>query len=162
MAPAQSGLTFGVYKMALKPVQKIEGSGNILRLTNSAGQLVEIEGLLSAPRPHVVIDPIDVTDQNDEAVASFIGGKATPAQVSYDVYHDPGSDQDLMLTEHAASREVRPYQVEEKTGRVGERRITDGNLLVVSYVPDSAEIGGSRKATLTVQPSGLATGSSTP
>lgn len=141
--------------MALKPVKKIEGSGNELWLTDDNGVYFEIEGLISAPRPNSTTDAVDVTDQKSNAVAEFIGGKITPNQVSYDVYHDPGSDQDVKLTAMQYSREVRPYKIVEKTGRTAERLETIGNVLVISYVPDEASIGDSRKATLTLQPSGL-------
>lgn len=139
----------------VKPVVKIEGSGNELWLTGDDGNFFEVTNLISAPRPNSTTDAVDVTDQKSNAVAEFIGGKITPNQVAYDVYHDPGSDQDIKLTAMQYSREVRPYKIVEKTGRDGERFETLGNVLVISYVPDEASIGDSRKATLTLQPSGL-------
>jgi len=141
----------------VKPLKKIEGSGNCLFLTNAAGAFVEIVGLITVPRPTSTTDAVDVTDQKSNAVAEFIAGKATPSQISFDVYHDPGSDQDILLTEHNESREVRPYKIVEKTSRDGETQEVIGELLMISYVPDDAPIGDSRKATITVQPSGIPT-----
>lgn len=138
-----------------KPPMKIEGSGNCLFLTNAAGAFVEILNLKTVGRPTVVVAAIDTTDQKSGGVATFIGGKATPTQQSFDVSYDPGSDQDVMLLQHLYSKEVRPYKITEKTSRQGETQDVLGELLMLSYIPEDAEVGAERMATITVQTSGL-------
>lgn len=140
-----------------KPTKPIEGSGNCLFLTDENGNLVEIEKLITVPRPTSSVAALETIDQKSGAVDTFMGGKITPSQASFDVYYDPGSDQDVLLTEHLYSRETRPYKVIEKTSRNPETQETIGNMLMLSYVPDEAPIGGVRKATITFQPSGIPT-----
>ena len=140
-----------------KPNKPIEGSGNCLFLTNAAGALVEILNMVSVPRPTAQVAAIETIDQKSNAIDTFIAGKLTHGQVSFEVYYDPGSDQDVLISEHLYSREVRPYKIVEKTSRSGETQQTTGNLLMLSYTPDEAPINGARKATITVQTSGLPT-----
>lgn len=140
-----------------KPPKKIEGSGNCLKVTNAAGALIEVVNLITVGRAKINFDAIDVTDQKSGRIAEFISGKGTPQPVTIEFYHDPGSDQDELLTELHLSQEVRPYQIIEATSRDGETSVTDGEWVLLDYSPDAGPIGDSWKGSMTFQPSGLAT-----
>lgn len=129
--------------------------GTALHLTNASDALTKLGGLMSVNRPNLAIAKVENTDHDSGKVKSYIPGHGDVNELVAVIKYEPGSPTDLMLLEHLASREKRPFQLDEveEDGTIQE---SEGILFLLSYVPDNAPLGAIRTATITAQPSILA------
>lgn len=134
--------------------------GTELHLTNASDTLTKIVGLMSVNRPTLSISKIENTDHSSGKVKSYIPGHGDVGELTATIKYEPGSATDLLLLEHLASREKRPFKivtVEED----GTTQDNTGTMFLMSYVPDDAPLGAIRTATLTGQPGILAQAATT-
>jgi hypothetical protein len=125
--------------------------GTELHLTNASDTLTKIVGLMSVNRPNLSIAKVESTDHDSGKVKEYIPGHGDVGELSATIKYEPGSATDLLLLEHLASREKRPFKivtVEED----GTTQDNTGSMFLMSYVPDDAPLGAIRTATLTGQP----------
>lgn len=130
--------------------------GTELHLTDDAdpGVLIKLVGLMSVNRPNLSIEKKETTDHDSGKVKSFLPGHGTVNELKFTVKYEPGNPTDLLLNEHLASREKRPFKIVT----VSEDGTTEDNtasVFLMTYEPDDAPLNGVRTATGTGQPSAL-------
>jgi hypothetical protein len=134
--------------------------GTELHLTNASDTLTKIVGLMSVNRPTLSISKIENTDHSSGKVKSYIPGHADVGELTATIKYEPGSATDLLLLEHLASREKRPFKI-VTVEEGGTTQDNTGTMFLMSYVPDDAPLGGIRTATLTGQPGIIAQAATT-
>lgn len=125
--------------------------GTELWLTNASDVLTKIVGLMNVNRPTLSIGKVETTDHDSGKVKEYTPGHGDVGELTATLKYEPGSPTDLMLLEHLASREKRPFKivtVEED----GTTQDNEGTMFLMTYVPDNAPLGAIRTATLTGQP----------
>ena len=129
----------------------VNTGGIELWLTNDQGQLTKIKGVKRANSPHLEVDDVDTTDQDDGGVEDFEAGMARWPNVVVVMKHEPNSPSHQLILEHIASREKRPFKlvVPEEDGTTQDET---GVILLKTYVPDDGTLGNLREATLTGRP----------
>jgi hypothetical protein len=128
------------------------GDGAELWLTNEAGTLTKLKGLLNVNRPTLAIGKVETTDHDSNKTKTYIPGHGDVGELAATLKYEPGSSTDLLILEHLASREKRPFMIvtpEED----GSKQEHEGSMFLMTYAPDNAPLGGVRNATLTGQPS---------
>lgn len=125
--------------------------GTELWLTNASDTLTKVVGLMSVNRPSLAIAKVESTDQDSGKVKEYIPGHGDMPELQFVIKYEPGSATDLMIEEHKASREKRPFKivtVEED----GTKQDNEGTVFLMTYVPDNSPLGAIRTATVTGQP----------
>lgn len=125
--------------------------GTALWLTNGSDTLTKLVGLLSVNRPNLSIGKVESTDHDSGKVKEYIPGHGDVGELTATLKYESGSPTDLLILEHLASREKRPFQIDEveEDGTIQE---STGIMFLMTYVPDNAPLGAMRTATLTGQP----------
>lgn len=129
----------------------VNKGGIELWLTDELGELTKIKGVRRANSPHLEVDDVDTTDQDDGGVEDFEGGMARWPNVVVVMKHEPNSPSHQLILEHIASREKRPFKlvVPEEDGSTQDET---GVILLKTYIPDDGTLGNLREATLTGRP----------
>lgn len=125
--------------------------GTELWLTNSSDVLTKVVGLMSINRPSLAIGKVETTDHDSGKVKEYIPGHGDMPELQFVIKYEPGSPTDLLIEEHKASREKRPFKLvtPEEDGSTQDHEAT---IFLMTYVPDNAPLGGVRTATVTGQP----------
>ncbi|AHE55910.1 hypothetical protein NX02_21900 [Sphingomonas sanxanigenens DSM 19645 = NX02] len=128
--------------------------GTALYLTNGAGVLTKVNGLLNVNRPNLTVETVDTTTHDSaDGIREFIAALADPGELSATIHYEPGSATDDLLLEHLVSREKRAFNIVTK-GPAGALEDNEGMVILTSYEPDDAPIDGVRQATITGKVSG--------
>lgn len=129
--------------------------GTELWLTNSSDVLTKVVGLMSVNRPSLAIAKVETTDHDSGKVKEYIPGHGDMPELQFTLKYEPGSATDLLIEEHKASREKRPFKIvtPEEDGTTQDH---EGTIFLMTYVPDNAPLGAIRTATVTGQPSAIA------
>lgn len=133
--------------------------GTELWLTNASDVLTRVVGLINVNRPHLSIAKVESTDHASGKVKEYIPGHGDVGELSATLKYEPGSPTDLMILEHLASREYRPFKI-VTIETDGSSQDNEGDMFLMTYVPDNATPGTMRTATLTGQPKQLTQGPS--
>lgn len=128
--------------------------GTELHFSDATGALVKLAGLMSVNRPNISIEKKETTDHDSGKVKSFIPGHGTVNELKATVKYEPGSQTDLLLNEHLASREKRPFKI-VTVSEDGTTEDNTGSIFLMTYDPDDAPLNAVRIATVTGQPSAL-------
>ena len=137
--------------------QEILGGGNILRLTNAAGEFVAVQNLVSIKPPMETVETVEATHQGSGGVKEYIAGLTEPGDISGVCHYLAGSVTDLLFREHRASKEQRPFEIviATKASNGAARTVTvTGVIVLTNYEPDDSPIGGVRVANFTGKVSG--------
>lgn len=137
--------------------KEILGGGNVLRLTNAAGALVAISQLVTLKPPSETVETIEVTHQGSGGIKEYIAGLTEPGDISATMHYLAGSADDLLIREHRASKETRPFEIDVKTkDAAGDPKTVtvSGNIIITTYEPDDSPVGAVRTATFTAKVSG--------
>lgn len=128
--------------------------GTELWFTNASDTLTRVVGLMNVNRPHLSIAKTESTDHSSGKIKRYIAGHGDVNELAVTIKYEPGSPTDLMVSEHLASREYRPFKI--VTIEVdGSSQDNSGEVLLLTYVPDNATPGTMRTATITGQPKPL-------
>lgn len=130
------------------------GDGTELWLTNASDTLTRVVGLMNVNRPHLSIAKTETTDHASGKVKRYIAGHGDVNELAVTIKYEPGSPTDLMISEHLASREYRPFKI-VTIETDGSSQDNSGVVMLLSYVPDNAPLGAMRTATITGQPKPL-------
>jgi len=106
---------------------------------------------MSINRPSLAIGKVETTDHDSGKVKGYIPGHGDMPELQFVIKYEPGSPTDLLIEEHKASREKRPFKLvtPEEDGSTQDHEAT---IFLMTYVPDNAPLGGVRTATVTGQP----------
>ena len=135
-------------------VEGIIGGGNTLKLTNSAGELQELQGIKTVTPPNLTASTVDTTDQKDGGVDDFLVSRLNPGEMAGTITYVPGNADDELLREHWASKQKRPAELSmpgDPSQTVAAR------VAVVAYSPNDAATSAERTASFTLKVSGLPT-----
>lgn len=132
------------------------GEGTQLFLTDGLGAELRIPNLLTVNNPNLAVDIVETTNHDSGGVREYIAGLADPGEISATMLYLPGSAIDLLLIEHLASRDTRPFRI-SLVEQDGTFQDYSGSIIVTGYEPDDAPVDGRREATFT----GKVTGSTT-
>lgn len=125
--------------------------GTELWLTDSTGTLTKVKGLQTVNRPNISVEKVETTDHDSNKTKTYIPGHGAVGELQATIKYEPGSATDVLILEHLASREKRPFKivtVEED----GSTQDNTGIMFLMTYEPDNAPVGGVRSATMTGQP----------
>ncbi len=125
--------------------------GTELHLTDEGGTLTKVKGLMNVNRPTLSVAKVENTDHDSGGTKSYLAGHGDVGELQATIKYEPGSPTDLLILDHLASKEKRPFKivtVEED----GTTQDNTGSLFLMTYAPDNAPLGGIRSATLTGQP----------
>ena len=127
------------------------GDGTELHFTDENAVLTKLKGLMSVNRPNIMIAKVENTDQDSGKTKEYIPGHGDWPELKAKIKYEPGSPTDILLNEHLASREKRPFKV-VTVSEDGTTEDNIGSLFLMSYEPDDAPLGGIRTATISGQP----------
>ncbi|MBD2842707.1 phage tail protein [Erythrobacter rubeus] len=132
----------------------ISTGGMELHLTNDQGTLTKLANVKNFNDPGLTIEKQQTTNQDSGGTHTYKPGMADVPEFVARIGYEIGSPTDLLIREHLASREVRPFKivVPEEDGTTQDGT---GTILLLGYVPDDGALGSERIATLTGQPSVL-------
>lgn len=133
--------------------------GTELWLTNSSDTLTRLVGLMNVNRPTLSIAKVESTDHSSGKVKEYIPGHGDVGELTATLKYEPGSPTDLLILEHLASREYRPFKI-VTIETDGSSQDNEGDILLLTYTPDNAPLGAMRTATITGQPKPLTQGPS--
>lgn len=128
--------------------------GTELWLTNGSATLTKVLGLMNVNRPNLSIGKVESTDQDSGKVKEYIPGHGDINELIATIKYEPGSATDLLINEHLNSRAKRPFKIvtPEEDGTTQDHT---GTVFLMTYVPDNAELGAIRTATLSGQPGAI-------
>lgn len=137
--------------------EDVIGIGTELYLTNAAGVLTKLSGLMNVNRPNLSVDDVETTDHESVGgVREFMAGLADPGELTGTIKYRPGSPTDDLLLEHLASRKKRPFKIVTPTAS-GVAEAHPGICYLKTYEPDDAPLDGVRTATFSAKVSGAMT-----
>lgn len=136
------------------------GDGSEVWLTNGAAALTKIVGLLGTNRPNISVGKEESTDHDSGLTKEYIPGHGDVGLLKFKLKYEPGSPTDLLLNEHLASREKRPFKV-VTVSPDGSTEDNTGSLFLMTYEADDAPLGSVRTATVTGQPGPVSQAAST-
>lgn len=127
--------------------------GTELHLTDGEAipALQKILGLMSINRPNLSIGKVESTDHDSGKIKEYIPGHGDVSELKATIKYEPGSATDLLINEHLASREKRPFKI-VTVSEDGTTEDNTGSIFLMSYEPDDAPLGAIRTATITGQP----------
>lgn len=129
----------------------VNTGGIELHLTNDSDVLTKLVGVKAVNMPQLQVEEAETTDQDDGGTKTFKPSMGEWPDVTATLKYEPGSDTDLLIREHLASRETRAFKivvVEED----GTTQDATGSIFLKTYVPDNGTLGSVREATLTGRP----------
>ena len=143
-------------------VDGILGGGIRLKLTNGAGALIEVLGLVTCNPPAPTVATVDSTDQSSQAVEEFIAGRITPGDLSGTIKYVPGNADDDLFREHLFSRKKRPFEIFQPSedGQPGQN--STGVAIMTAFTPNDGATDGIRTSSFTLKISGLPSQSDAP
>ena len=129
----------------------VSTGGIELHLTNSSAVLTKLVGVMTCNSPTLNVEEAETTDQDSGGTKSFKAAMGEVPDISATLKYEPGSATDLLILEHLASKETRPFKlvVPEEDGTTQDRT---GSLFLKSYDTDDGSLGTTRSATLTGRP----------
>ncbi|WP_338445954.1 hypothetical protein V5F89_12465 [Pelagerythrobacter marensis] len=128
--------------------------GTELHFTDVGGTLTKVKGLMNVNRPTLSVAKVENTDHDSGGTKTYLAGHGDVGELTATIKYEPGSPTDLLILEHLASKEKRPFKlvtVEED----GTTQDNTASIFLMTYVPDNAPLGQVRTATVTGQPSPL-------
>lgn len=128
--------------------------GTAIRLTNSAGVLTLVVGLKNLNTPNLMIEKVENTDHGSNKIKGYIPGQADVPELVFKIKYEAGGPTDALILEHQASRETRPFEIDE-VAEDSSIVTSTGELFIMKYEPDDAPLGAIREATVTAQPKPL-------
>lgn len=134
-------------------VDGILGGRNEVHLTNAAGNLTKLDGIVSVNLPSPTVADRDTTDQDSGGVEESAPGLISPGNLSFVIKYVPGSAEDLLITEHLVGRQKRPFKIVKKG--VDPVREETGTIHISSFAKDTAGVSDTWTATVTAKISGL-------
>ena len=136
-------------------VEGIVGGGITLELTNSAGNLQELQGLKTCTPPNLTSSVVDTTDQKSNNVDNFIVARLNPGEMAGVIKYVPGNADDVLLREHWASRQKRPARLVNPSD--GTAQAISCVVAVTNYTRNDGATDGERTATFTIKLNDLPT-----
>lgn len=138
-------------------VDGIIGGGIKLKLTNSAGNLQQVLGLMTGTPPAASAGTTGSTDQSSNRVEEFITTLINPGEVSGTIKYVPGNPDDVLFREHLYSLEKRPMELEQP-GQPGQLpEVVTASIAVTAFTPNDGAVGDIRTSSFTLKVSGLST-----
>lgn len=131
----------------------VNTGGIELHLTDSTSTLTKLVGLKSCNRPSLTVEETQTSDQDSGGQHTYKPGMIDIGPLNAVIGYEPGSPTDLLILEHLASLDVRPFKlvvVEED----GSKQEVTGSLFLTGYVPDNGQLGSERTAQLNAKPAG--------
>jgi hypothetical protein len=125
--------------------------GTELHFTDQGGTLTKVKGLMNVNRPTLSVAKVENTDHDSGGTKSYIPGHGDVGELQATIKYEPGSPTDLLILEHLASKEKRPFKIVTPEPD-GTTQDNTGTVFLMTYVPDNAPLGGVRTATVTGQP----------
>ena len=129
----------------------VNNGGIELHLTNDSDVLTKLLGLRKLNMPQLQVEETETTDQDSGGTKEFKPSMGEWPDITATIKFEPGSTTDLLIREHLASKEKRPFKavVVEEDGTTQEGT---GTIFLKTYVPDDGSLGNLREATLTGRP----------
>lgn len=134
----------------------VNKGGIELHLTNSSGTLTKLNNLKRCNRPSITVAEVQTTNQDAEGKHTYQPGMVDTGPLNAVIGYEPGSADDLLILEHLASTEVRPFKL-VIVAEDGSKEDVAGTVFLTSYVPDDGQLGNERTATLTGKPASAPT-----
>lgn len=134
----------------------VNTGGIELHLTNSTSVLTKIVHLKRCNRPSLTVEEVQTSSQDSGRQHTYKPGMVDIGPLNAVIGYEPGSADDLLILEHLASLEVRPFKlvlVEED----GTKQDVTGDLFLTGYIPDDGTLNSERTAQLTGKPAGALT-----
>ncbi|MGI9361628.1 MAG: hypothetical protein ACR2O7_08660 [Parasphingorhabdus sp.] len=123
-------------------------------LTDDSDTLTKLVGVTKCNRPGFTMEDSETTDQDSGGTKTYKPAMGDIGELSFELKYEPGSPTDLLILEHLASRESRPFKM-VAPAEDGTTIDVTANLFLKSYVPDDGSLGNTRVATVSGRPGTL-------
>lgn len=133
----------------------IVNTGGIeVHLSDDLGELTKLVGVTKCNRPGITVEEEETTDQDSGGQKQYKASMSDLGELSFELKYELGSPTDLLILEHLASKETRPFKMVAPDEAGAFVEVTAG-LFLKSYVPDDGTLGNVRMATVTGRPGTL-------
>lgn len=130
-------------------VEGVVADGEELHLSNDLGALTKVLGLKSIKEPSFTVEEVEDTDMESGGIKDYVAGLGDWTTFQAVIKHRPGSDTHLLIEEHLASKQRRPFKVVLRAANDGSTVDGTGEILLLSYEKPSRASGSTNDATLT-------------
>lgn len=129
----------------------VNTGGIEVHLTSDGDVLTKLAGVKTVTAPHLRIDEVETSDQDSAGTKDFNPGMGEWPDITVTLKYVPGSDTDLLIQEHLASREKRAFKIVVVEGD-GTTQDESGVIFLKSYEPDNGQLNNERIATVIGRP----------
>mgnify|MGYP003651562670 CR=1 FL=1 len=116
--------------------------------------LTKLVGVQKCNRPTLTVEESETTDQDSGGTKEFKPSMGEVPDLVFSLKYEPGSPTDLLILEHLASKEIRPFKlvIPEEDGTTQD---CTANIFLKTYVTDDGSLGATRAATVTGRPTAI-------
>lgn len=132
----------------------VNTGGIEVHLTNGSAALTKLVGVQKCNRPTLIVEEQETTDQDSGGTKTFKASMGEVPELTFSLKYEPGSPTDLLILEHLASKETRPFKL-VLPKEDGSTVDCTASLFLKTYNTDDGSLGALRAATVTGRPGAL-------